>query len=116
MSIPHFQSSDSYLIYMILSGVSKQLVAILLGVAGGVEIPSRTFNGWLADRKFVSAYKQLAFCMLVTGICACLCGIISGVAGKFCCLRSVHKRTLESSSHLFSSEIMSRQLPFFLIH
>ena len=58
-------------------------MAILLGIAGAIEIPSRIFNGWLADRKIMKGFTQLAINMLVTGICSIICAAVSGTAGVY---------------------------------
>mgnify|MGYP001804458080 CR=1 FL=1 len=58
-------------------------MATLLTVAGGIEIPFRIFNGWLADKRYTSAYTQMTINMLLVGIGAIVCGAVSGVAGKY---------------------------------
>ena len=71
-----------FTITVLYLGVSKELISIVLACAGGVEIPMRIMNGWFADSNVMSAYKQLAVCMLLSGLTALLCAIISGIAGK----------------------------------
>ena len=71
-----------------MTDVSKKLVATLLTVAGGIEIPFRIFNGWLADKRYTSAYTQMTINMLLVGIGAIVCGAVSGVAGKYIISRS----------------------------
>ena len=63
-------------------------MATLLTVAGGIEIPFRIFNGWLADKRYTSAYTQMTINMLLVGIGAIVCGAVSGVAGKYSIIRS----------------------------
>ena len=62
--------------------MSDGLVSNLLIGAGVLEILMRIFNGWFADRKLISSYNQLAISMAITGVCALLCAVISGTAGR----------------------------------
>lgn len=57
-------------------------MSILLAVTGGIEIPMRILNGWLADKKFVAATTYVGGCMIFTAITAFLCATISGTTGN----------------------------------
>lgn len=59
-------------------------MAILLTIAGCIEIPGRIVNGLIADKGYFSSLTQLGLCMGVTSICALVCASVSGTAGKFC--------------------------------
>lgn len=63
--------------------MSKDTVALALTIAGVVEIPARIVNGFLADRKIMSAVTHLSLCMCLTGTAALLCATISGLEGRF---------------------------------
>ena len=63
-------------------GVSKMFVTCALTGAGALEIPMRIFNGWLADRRMISAYNHITLCMVVTGVTTLLCAIMSSHAGE----------------------------------
>ena len=65
------------------AGLSKEFVSILLSITGAVEIPLRIGNGFIADRKYVSASTHVGICMLVAGVAALLCATISGTAGNY---------------------------------
>ena len=66
---------------LLISGVSKTLIATLFTAAGGAEIFARIFNGWLADRGVMSAMNHLALCIIITGICAFICAAVSSIPG-----------------------------------
>lgn len=65
-----------------LAGASKELVSALLAGSGILEAVMKISNGWLADRKLMTAYSQMSLCMLITGVAALFCAAISGTAGK----------------------------------
>ena len=58
------------------------MVALLLAVSGLSEVPCKILSGCFADRKYVSVTIHVAFYMFLTSVCALLCGLISGLAGK----------------------------------
>jgi len=58
------------------------MVAIILAVGGGLEIPARVAVGWLADKRFIPPTAQLAINIVVIGISGILCTVLPGVAGQ----------------------------------
>ena len=72
-----------------LTGVSKEVVAIALIVGGCLEIPSRIGNGYLADKKIMSTIEQYSLCTLLTGVFTILCSSISGLPGQYYSLYTV---------------------------
>ena len=56
-------------------------MALLLTIAGCIEIPFRIINGLIADKRYFSALTHLALCMGVSSICALVCASVSGTIG-----------------------------------
>ena len=51
-------------------------------ISGIVEIPCRKGNGFLSDRKYMTATSQYTLCLLVAGLLTLLATLLPGVAGK----------------------------------
>ena len=75
------KSDDFDILILAFVGVSKQLTAIILAVAGGLEIIFRAGNGYLADQHVVTAYTQFLVSMLITGTSILICAIFPGLVG-----------------------------------
>ena len=67
---------------IIVIGVSKETVALATMISGIVEIPCRIGNGFLSDRKYMTATSQYTLCLLVAGLLTLLATLLPGVAGK----------------------------------
>ncbi|XP_067942293.1 monocarboxylate transporter 12-like [Watersipora subatra] len=63
------------------SGISREIIALALGIAGGLEIPCRIANGIFADRNIISATSQYTICLFVAGGLALSCTAIPGLTG-----------------------------------
>jgi len=63
-------------------GVSKGTVALVLIAGGVMEMISRPLNGWIADRRIMTAVHQYALCTFIASVACILCAIISGLPGE----------------------------------
>ena len=71
-------------------GVSKPVMALMLTVAGCIEMLCRIINGSIADRCFMSALSHLGLCMAVTATCAVICITVTGIVGMYTNLINVY--------------------------
>ena len=58
-------------------------MALMLTVAGCIEMPCRIINGLIADRCFISALSHLGLCMAVTATCAVICITVPCIVGMY---------------------------------
>lgn len=72
---------NSTAVILLFLGVSKETVALVLAISGILEIPFKIANGYLSDRKLMSPMTQQAVYMVITGVAALLCALISGLVG-----------------------------------
>ena len=57
-------------------------MAIVMIIAGGLEIPCRIANGVLVDRHLITATQQYILSLIITAILTLICAIVSGLPGK----------------------------------
>jgi len=57
-------------------------VAIILIAGGSMEMVCRAANGWIADKKIMTAVHQYALCTFIAAVMCILCAVISGLPGK----------------------------------
>lgn len=65
-----------------VAGVSKDVVALAMVFSGIVEIPCRICNGFLADRKYMSATAQYTLCLFMCGALTLGATYLPGTAGR----------------------------------
>ena len=78
-----YKLSLFFVICVCPKGVSKHVMALMLTVAGCIEMPCRITNGLIADGCFISALSHLGLCMAVTATCAVICITVPGIVGMY---------------------------------
>ena len=58
-------------------------MALMLTVAGCIEMPCRIINGLIADRCFIYALSHLGLWLAVTATCAVICITVTGIVGMY---------------------------------
>lgn len=72
------------------NGVPLEVLSIVMAATGACEIVCRIINGWVADRKLVTALIQLSLVLLMTGGAMFLAALIPGIVGMWTGSQSIN--------------------------